>query len=58
MSLLPLSADDLHRRVAGTVGKLDIGAFTQLPTRSECGCMSLVSVRSSFSLATNCPWSS
>jgi hypothetical protein len=58
MSLVPLSADDLHRWVAGTVGKLDAGALTQLPMRPECGCMSLVSVRSSFFLVSDCPWSS
>jgi hypothetical protein len=28
MSSDPLPADDLHRRVAGTVGKLDAGAFS------------------------------
>jgi hypothetical protein len=28
MSSVPLPADDLHRRVAGTVGKLDAGALT------------------------------
>jgi hypothetical protein len=28
MSSVPLPADDLHRRVAGTVGKLDASAFT------------------------------
>jgi hypothetical protein len=48
MSSVPLPADDLHRRVAGTVGKLDAGALTQLPMRPERGCMSLVSVRSFF----------
>jgi hypothetical protein len=58
MSSVPLSADDLHRQVAGTVGKLDAGALTQLPMRPECGCMSLVSVRSSFFLVSDCPWSS
>jgi hypothetical protein len=57
MSSVPLSADDLHRRVADTVGKLDAGALTQLPMRPECGCMSLVSVRSFF-LVSDCPWSS
>jgi hypothetical protein len=56
MSLVPLSADDLHKRVAGTVGKLDVGALTQLPMRPECGCMSLVSVHSSFFLVSGCPW--
>jgi hypothetical protein len=29
MSSAPLSTDDLHRRVAGTVGRLDAGALTQ-----------------------------
>jgi hypothetical protein len=28
MSSVPLPADDLHRRVAGTVGRLDAGALT------------------------------
>jgi hypothetical protein len=28
MSSVPLSADDLRRRVAGTVGRLDAGALT------------------------------
>lgn len=41
MSSVPLPADDLHRRVAGTVGRLDAGALTQLPMRPERGCMSL-----------------
>jgi hypothetical protein len=39
MSSVPLPTDDLHRRVAGTVGKLDAGAFTQLsmhPDRGVC----------------------
>jgi hypothetical protein len=56
MSSDPLPADDLHRRVAGTVGKLDVGALTQLPMRPEHGCMSLVSVRSFFFLVSDCPW--
>jgi hypothetical protein len=56
MSSVPLSADDLHRRVAGTVGRLDVGALTQLPMRPESGCMSLVSVRSFFFLVSDCPW--
>jgi hypothetical protein len=42
--------------VAGTVGKLDAGALTQLPMRPERGCMSLVSVRSFFFLVSDCPW--
>jgi hypothetical protein len=56
MSSVPLLADDLHRRVAGTVGRLDAGALTQLPMRPERGCMSLVSVRSFFLLVSDCPW--
>jgi hypothetical protein len=50
MSSIPLPADDLHRRVAGTVGKLDAGALTQPSMRPERGCISLVSVRSFFLL--------
>jgi hypothetical protein len=56
MSSVPLPADDLHRRVAGTIGRLDVGALTQLPMRPERGCMSLVSVRSFFLLVSDCPW--
>jgi hypothetical protein len=52
----PLPAHDLHRRVAGTVGKLDAGAFSQLSMRPDRGCVSLVSVRSFFLLALDCPW--
>jgi hypothetical protein len=50
MSSVPLSVDDLHRRVAGTVGRLDAGALTQPLMRPERGCISLVSVRSFFLL--------
>jgi hypothetical protein len=50
MSSVPLPADDLHRRVAATVGKLDAGALTQPSMRLERGCISLVSVRSFFLL--------
>ena len=50
MSSVPLPADDLHRRVAAMVGKLDAGALTQSSMRPECGCISLVSVRSFFRL--------
>jgi hypothetical protein len=56
MSSVPLPADDLHRRVAGTVGKLDAGALTQLSMRPDRGCVSLVSVRSFFLLVLDCPW--
>jgi hypothetical protein len=56
MSSVPLSADDLHMRVAGTVGRLDAGALTQPLMHPECRCMSLVSVRSFFFLVSDCPW--
>jgi hypothetical protein len=56
MSSDPLPADDLHRRVADTVGKLDAGAFSQLSMRLDHGCVSLVSVRSFFLLVLDCPW--
>jgi hypothetical protein len=56
MSSVPLSVDDLHRRVAGTVGRLDAGALTQPLMRPERGCMSLVSVRSFFFLVIDCLW--
>jgi hypothetical protein len=55
MSSVPLPADDLHRRVAGMVGRLDAGALTQLSMRPDRGCVSLVSVRSFF-LMSDCPW--
>jgi hypothetical protein len=55
MSLVPLSTDDLRRRVAGTVGRLDAGALTQPLMCLERGCMSLVSVRSFFFLVSDCP---
>jgi hypothetical protein len=55
MSSNPLPADDLHRQVAGTVGKLDAGAFSQLSMHPDHGCVSLVSVRS-FLLVSDCPW--
>jgi hypothetical protein len=56
MSSDPLPADDLHRRVADTVGKLDADAFSQLSMRPDRGCVSLVSVRSFFLLVSACPW--
>jgi hypothetical protein len=55
MSLVSLFADDLHRRVAGTVGRLDAGALTQPLMRPERGCMSLVSVCSFSFLVSSCP---
>jgi hypothetical protein len=56
MSSVPLSADDLRKRVAGTVGRLDADALTQPLMRPERGCMSLVSVCSFFFLVLDCPW--
>jgi hypothetical protein len=55
MSSVPLPADDLHRRVAVTVGKLDAGALTQPSMRPERGCISLMTVRSFFLLVSDCP---
>jgi hypothetical protein len=54
MSSASLSADDLRRRVAGTVGRLDAGALTQPVMRPECGYVSLVSVRSFSYFAPSC----
>jgi hypothetical protein len=51
MSSTSLSADDLLRRVAGTVGRLDVGVLSQPPMRPDQGYVSLVSVRPSFCLA-------
>jgi hypothetical protein len=54
MSSVPLSADDLRRWVAGTVGRLDVGALTQPLMRPERACVSLVSVRSFSYLVSGC----
>jgi hypothetical protein len=54
MSLASLSADDLRRRVAGTVGRLDAGAFTQPVMHPERGYVSQVSVRSFSCFAPSC----
>jgi hypothetical protein len=54
MSSAPLSTDDLRRRVAGTVGKLDADALTQPVMRLERGYVSLVSVRSFSYLVPSC----
>jgi hypothetical protein len=54
MSSAPLSTDDFRRRIAGTVGRLDAGAFTQPVMRPECGYVSLVSVRSFSFFALSC----
>jgi hypothetical protein len=55
MSSDPLPTDDLHRRVAGTVAKLEAGTFSQSLMRPDRGCVSLVSIRSFFLLASDCP---
>jgi hypothetical protein len=55
MSSDPLPVDDLHRRVASTVGKPDAGALSQLLMRPDRGCVCLVSVRSLFLLVSDCP---
>jgi hypothetical protein len=54
MSSASLSTDDLRRRVAGTVGRLDAGALTQPVMRPERGYVSLVSVRSFSCFAPSC----
>jgi hypothetical protein len=56
MSSDPLPVDDLHRRVAITLGKPDAGALSQPLMRPDRGCVSLVTVRSFFLLASGCPW--
>jgi hypothetical protein len=48
MSSTPLSTDDLLRRIAGTVGRLDVGILNQPPTHPDHGYVSLVSVRPFF----------
>jgi hypothetical protein len=47
MSSTSLSADDLLKRVVGTVGRLDAGALSQPSMRPDRGYVSLVSARSS-----------
>jgi hypothetical protein len=54
MSSASLSADDLRRRVAGTVERLDAGALTQPVMRPERGYVSLVSVRSFSCFTPSC----
>jgi hypothetical protein len=56
MSSDPLPVDDLHRRVAVMLGKPDAGALSQPLMCPDRGCVSLVSVRSFFLLASDCPW--
>jgi hypothetical protein len=48
MSSTSLPADNLLKRVAGTVGKQDAGALSQPAMRPDRGYLSLVSVRSIF----------
>ena len=48
MSSTPLTIDDLLRRVAGTVGRLDAGVLNQPLMRPDHGYVSLVSVRPFF----------
>jgi hypothetical protein len=55
MSSDPLPTDDLHRRVAGTVAKLEAGTFSQPLMRPDRGCVSQVSICSFFLLASDCP---
>ena len=56
MSSDPLPVDDLHGRVAIALGKPDADALSQPLMRPDRGCVSLVSVRSFFLLASDCPW--
>jgi hypothetical protein len=56
MSSDPLPVDDLHRRVAVMLGKPDADALSQPLMRPNRECVSLVSVRSFFLLASDCPW--
>jgi hypothetical protein len=44
MSPTPLSTDDLLRRIAGTMVRLDAGVLNQPPMRPDHGYVSLVSV--------------
>jgi hypothetical protein len=54
MSSASLSANDLPRRIAGTIGRLDGGALTQPVMRPERGYVSLVSVYSFSYFAPSC----
>jgi hypothetical protein len=54
MSSASLSADDLRRRVAVMVGRLDASALTQPMMRPERGYVSQVSVRSISYFAPSC----
>jgi hypothetical protein len=54
MSSVSLPDDDLRKRVAGTVGRLDAGALTQPAMCPDHGYVSLVSVRSFSRFALSC----
>jgi hypothetical protein len=54
MSSASLPDDDLHKRVAGTVGRLDASALTQPVMHPDHGYVSLVSVRSFSRFALSC----
>jgi hypothetical protein len=56
MSSDPRPIDVLYGRVAAALGKPDASAFSQPFMRPDRGCVSLVSVRSFFLLASDCPW--
>jgi hypothetical protein len=57
MSSDPLPVDVLHGRVAVVLGKPDASALSQPLMRPDRGCVFLVSVRSFFLPASDCPWS-
>jgi hypothetical protein len=57
MSSDPLPVDVLHGRVVVALGKPDASALSQPLMRPDRGCVSLVSVRSFFLLASDHPWS-
>jgi hypothetical protein len=57
MSSDPLPIDVLHGRVAVALVKPDASAFSQPLMRPDHGCVTLVSVRSFFLPASDCPWS-
>jgi hypothetical protein len=57
MSSNPLPIDVLHGQVAVALGKPDASAFSQPLMRPDHGCVTLVSVRSLFLPASDCPWS-
>jgi hypothetical protein len=48
MSSTPLSTDDLLRRIADTIGRLDGSVLNQPPMRPDHGYVSLVSGRPFF----------